>query len=177
MRTISNFEDAFSVTVKLEGGFVNDPKDRGGRTYRGISEKHWPSMWKNGRPLDSAVADFYDVNFWVPLGCDYFHRSIAFELFDTAVNVGIWRASRFLQKAYNLVRKTSWKPLKVDGKLGPKSRRAIRQMASLNLGALVKSMNGYQFIHYEKLATGSNDDDDRRYIRGWIANRIEFEEI
>jgi len=56
---MANFETALMSTLKREGGFVNDPADSGGMTYRGISRKSnkrwvgWPiidAMLEAGNP-------------------------------------------------------------------------------------------------------------------------------
>jgi len=81
------FLAVLAKTLKQEGGYVNDPYDSGGETYRGISRRAWPS-WKGWPLIDQAktdglkspkaidrhfeddaemfelVADFYFANFW-----------------------------------------------------------------------------------------------------------------
>ena len=50
---MAQFEPAFEKTMKFEGGYANNPADRGGETYRGIARKIWPG-W-NGWPLVDAA--------------------------------------------------------------------------------------------------------------------------
>ena len=50
---MGRFEDAFQVVMGDEGGYGNNPNDRGGETYRGISRAFHPD-WK-GWPLVDAV--------------------------------------------------------------------------------------------------------------------------
>jgi lysozyme family protein len=76
------FEDALKKTLLNEGGYVNDPDDPGGETYKGVARKifsKWDgwkivdslkqqsgfpsSLDKNGE-LQNQIHDFYKVNFW-----------------------------------------------------------------------------------------------------------------
>ena len=44
---MANFDKSFNKLILTEGGYVNDPADRGGETYLGISRVHHPDslMW------------------------------------------------------------------------------------------------------------------------------------
>ena len=46
------FEDIFNKTMGIEGGYVDDPDDRGGETYKGISRKNHPA-WEGWEIIDS----------------------------------------------------------------------------------------------------------------------------
>ena len=39
---MAEFSEAFTQTAAHEGGYSNDPLDRGGETYRGIARVHHP---------------------------------------------------------------------------------------------------------------------------------------
>ena len=43
-----SFEKAYAQTAKHEGGYVKDPADAGGETFRGISRRNHPAWpgWK-----------------------------------------------------------------------------------------------------------------------------------
>jgi len=49
---MADFNIAYKISFKNEGGWVNDPNDLGGETYRGISRKYNPS-WKGWAYIDS----------------------------------------------------------------------------------------------------------------------------
>lgn len=53
MGLAADFQPAYSLVKVAEGGYVNNPADRGGETYAGIARKYWPNsdIW--------AVVDFY----------------------------------------------------------------------------------------------------------------------
>lgn len=50
---MNNFDKAFELVVGVEGGYVNDPRDPGGRTIYGITERDHPDLWRAG-PLEKA---------------------------------------------------------------------------------------------------------------------------
>lgn len=50
---MGKFEDAFGVVMADEGGYGNNPTDRGGETYKGISRRFHPD-W-NGWPVIDGV--------------------------------------------------------------------------------------------------------------------------
>jgi lysozyme family protein len=51
---MAQFEPAYTLTAKVEGGYANNPSDRGGRTWRGISEKNWPT-WAGWLRINEAM--------------------------------------------------------------------------------------------------------------------------
>lgn len=117
---MADFKEAYRITMQHEGGYANDPLDRGGETWRGITRTFWPKWrgWiiiddiKLAKPVDlnQALADhdelhalvlqFYKNNYWDVIKLDSIKsQQIANQLFDIAVNMGVGRASKFLQSA------------------------------------------------------------------------------
>jgi len=184
---IPYFDAAFNRTMEHEGlaKLTNDSHDPGGMTYSGISRRYWPEWegWKlidewlaTGRrmsvePLDQLVRDFFRVNFWHRIQGDKLASlapGIAYEVFDTAVNMDVTRAVSFLQTGYNVARGLSGDDLEVDGKLGPATIDAIKKYLESKPGApalneeiLLNCMNGEQYIFYKA-------NPRRKYFRGWF---------
>ena len=50
---MADFEKAFINTMGYEGGYVYDPDDAGGETYKGISRRYHPS-WPGWRIIDKV---------------------------------------------------------------------------------------------------------------------------
>jgi len=108
---MSDFKSAFDKMLVNEGGYVNNPNDRGGETYKGISRVFNPSWtgWQlldkiddknniNNPILDEAVELFYLENYWNKLKCDNIASDlVAFELFDTSVNMGVKGGTKLMQ--------------------------------------------------------------------------------
>ena len=172
------FNEAFEKTMGHEGGYSNDPDDPGGETYRGISRVHHPT-WAGWEVLDNTrlkkfdsrleplVKSFYWKEYWRKLRCDWFHPAIGAELFDSGVNVGKEGATIFLQHALNLLnQKESWyKDILMDGKVGPRTKRAYDLLPRKYLPALLKVMNICQGSYYVDLM--DHNEDNEKWI-GWF---------
>lgn len=98
-----NFKLAFNFTMQSEGGYVNDPKDLGGETYRGISRRFNPqwSGWslidkKDFKAADAFVEEFYFNNYWRNNGCNDLAFPLDICVFDTAVLCGSKRAKQWI---------------------------------------------------------------------------------
>ncbi len=50
---MADFDIAYRLTMKHEGGYANNKADRGGETYRGIARKFW-SGWIGWPLVDDA---------------------------------------------------------------------------------------------------------------------------
>lgn len=144
---MATFKTAYDVVKANEGGYANNPNDRGGETFKGIARKIFPDWagWKiidaikrvvgtdpdainraaaNNPGLQPLVLDFFKTNFWDVLQLDQVnHQAIALELFDTGVNMGTSAAATFLQRALNVSNRCGrdYADLPVDGSIGPKT--------------------------------------------------------
>lgn len=100
-----NFGVAFNSMIKHEGGFVNHPKDPGGMTNLGVTKKVWDD-WTGGdadeqemRSLTpDKVAPLYKKRYWDAIKGDDLPSGIDLCVFDCAVNSGVSRAVRILQR-------------------------------------------------------------------------------
>lgn len=119
------FDEAFVKLIGHEGGYSLDPRDRGGETKFGISKRAYPLEDIKALTLDRAKL-IYRRDYWGPAGCDAVPPAVKFDLFDTAVNSGVGRAIRLLQRA---VAETE------DGVLGPRTLQAVQSMPADRLRA------------------------------------------
>lgn len=178
---MANFDIAYKKTLRAEGGYVNDSHDKGGETYMGISRRFHPNWkgWnkfidfynkekqlKRGEIIDSTelealVKEFYKLEFWKPLRCSsLYNQEVANELYDTAVNMGIYPSIKLFQKAINLLIKSD---IQVDGIIGYKTLCNANQ---LNPSILLKTMNGLQFMRYVSIC--EKDSSQERFFKGWL---------
>lgn len=187
---MANFDRAFKKTMKHEGGYVDDPDDRGGETYRGISRRFHPSWggWsfidasKNedefpkclgeNEAIDISVSQFYKDQFWNRFQGDQIRdQAIAEELFDTGVNMGVHRAVTFLQQALNVLNRNerSWSDIVEDGQLGPGTMHALDAywISERDGELLLKVMGLLQGNHYIEYMRKSPTQE--KYARGWLA--------
>ena len=142
------FDEAFAKTVNHEGGYVNDTRDPGGETKYGISKRAYPALDIAMLTLEDAEA-IYRRDYWAPAGCDAVPDAIKSDLFDTAVNAGVGRAIRLLQRAVGAAE---------DGVIGPKTLAAINATDPLRL---VARFNGARLAHLASLPTWQT------FGRGW----------
>jgi len=147
---MSAFEHAFAFITRtdIEGGYVNDPHDPGGETNFGISKRAYPHL--SIATLSSAqVKEIYYRDYWVRAACDSLPERLAIAIFDSAVNQGVGRAKRLLQRAVRV---------RVDGKIGPITRAAI---ASADQDALLLDFLSHRLRAYAVTRNAG------RYMRGW----------
>ena len=101
------FKKALQFVLKWEGGYVNNPNDKGGATNKGITQNTYNNwLKKHNRPFkdvknisNSEVEEIYYNNYWLAAGCNKMTSKLAVLVFDTAVNMGISRAKQFLKAA------------------------------------------------------------------------------
>ena len=185
---MADFEKAYRITMGHEGGYVDDPDDAGGETYKGISRKYNPG-WRGWDIIDDykgnstfpqnldydsdlqeLVKDFYKQNYWDVNRLDEVEsQMIATEMFDTGVNMGVRRASKFLQEAMNYLNRNgqNYPDLVVDGVIGPATFNALDYlMRSGDEDILMTIMNVLQGRHYLDYMTKSPTQE--KYARGWF---------
>ena len=139
---------AFDKLIGFEGAYSNNPNDRGGETWTGISRNNFP-QWEGWPIIDrikaqtdktqlskvlsgdsdlkKCVSQFYYQVFWMALNLDKIPvYAIAEEIFDTAVNQGAKTAARYFQQALNLLNNNQkiYSNILDDGYLGDKTLRA-----------------------------------------------------
>ena len=134
------FLEAVEHILELEGGFVAHPKDPGGNTNFGISQKSYPNLDIKNLTKSEAI-NIYLRDYWLPLRLDELPGSLRLCLFDCAVNQGTNVAIKFLQASLGTV---------VDGKIGPMTIFAAKSKSPQLV--LINILKGRQ-LHYTKLST------------------------
>lgn len=104
-----NFEVAFDRLIGHEGGYVDDPNDPGGETKWGISKRSYPHLAIKDLTRDDAK-EIYRTDFWQRVNASTLPGSVAFQLFDFAVNSGIETAVRYFQRALGVADDGHWGP-------------------------------------------------------------------
>lgn len=115
---IQNFDDAFTLLIGNEGGYVNNPADPGGETMWGVTARVARKWGYKGAMKDlplSSAKQIAKTEYWDPYQCDQLPPEIAFQVFDTAYNGG--HAAQWLQKAVGV---------DPDGSIGAKTIAAVR---------------------------------------------------
>lgn len=118
------FNEALSLVLKHEGGYVNHPADPGGATNRGVTQ-HTYDTWRRRMGLavrtvrkitDAEVAAIYRRDYWNAVRGDELPAGLDYAVFDFAVNSGPRRARQFLQRVLGV---------EDDGVFGPVTMAAI----------------------------------------------------
>ena len=189
---MADFEQAFQITLGHEGGYVFDPDDAGGETYRGVARRYhpgWPG-WEiidqlkkqaetrrqlnkllgEDSGLQQQIRNFYKQHYWDRFQGDAVgSQELAEELFDTGVNMGVHRAVRFLQEGLNLLNRNqkNFKDILEDGKSGSGTLGALNNyLAKDPPEHLLKIMNVLQGMHYIEYMRKSPTQE--KYARGWL---------
>lgn len=90
------FNKAFDLLMVNEGGYVDDPNDKGGQTKFGICKASYPSEDIKNLTIERAK-EIYRRDFWLKAKCDRLPDALSVAVFDFAVNSGIKRAVKNLQ--------------------------------------------------------------------------------
>ena len=115
-----DFDQAFDILLKHEGGFSDHAADPGGKTRFGITEAVAREVGYRGDmrelPLDLAKRIYKD-RYWDAVRAEELPAAIRYAVFDAAVNSGPRQAILWLQRAVGA---------KDDGIIGPKTLAAVR---------------------------------------------------
>lgn len=195
---MANFNISYAITAANEGVYDNNPNDTGGETVFGVSRNNFPSWegwtivdnyakqygrgtsaFKQALKADAILAElvrtWYKTNFWDKFDLDKVaNQSLANEIFDQAVNVGVGQATKFIQRAYNAFNHNYrfGADLIVDGKIGPQSRAAIVTLGNNPDYSEVfrKALDAQQGSFYVEL--GLKGNSYRTFTRGWFRTRV-----
>ena len=145
---MDNFPHAYRRTLQFEGGWVDDPDDRGGATKYGISLRFLQVVGEDINDDGEVNADdiraitkvdavkLYKKYFW-----DYYRlhnildRDVAAKCYDMFVNMSGHRAGNAIQKAINL--SDHWDVV-VDGIVGSKTFSALNARCQENKEQLME---------------------------------------
>jgi lysozyme family protein len=113
----NNFKRSLAAILKEEGGLVHHPKDPGGLTNFGVTDRVYQSWLKNnGKPPRSVkditmaeVEIIYYQQYWVMVRGDLLPAGLDLAVCDFAINSGVSRAAKMLQQVLGV---------KADGIIG-----------------------------------------------------------
>lgn len=142
----------FVLRDRIEGGYVNDPRDPGGETQFGISKRSYPKENIKALTRERAI-ELYRRDYWDKPGCDKLPPKLAVALFDCAVNQGAGIAPQLMQRALGV---------NADGIIGPITAAAA---AKADQDDAVIQFIGWRLRRYAFTANAST------FMRGW-ANRV-----
>lgn len=166
---MADFGAFLRKVLKLEGGYVNHPNDKGGCTNQGITLNTFRDYYGAGLNCedlqnieDKQVEKIYKEGYWDPCWGDKIQcPKVAQIIADWAVNSGVKTALKAVQK----IVKTD-----ADGIMGPNTLNAINTYPAKDLFFEIKDTRK-EF--YENLV--QKNPSQKVFLKGWIKRLDEYE--
>jgi lysozyme family protein len=174
---MANFLTAYEKVLKHEGGYVHDPDDPGGETYKGVAramnskwdgwvivdtlKKHsgFPSSLDKHTELQDKIKSFYEINYWDRVkGDDIVSDTVAMSIFDFAVNAGVTTSSSLVQ----MVVETP-----ADGIIGKQTIEKLNQFDPENFLAAFTVAKIARYVNIVKKRPTS-----QKYFYGWVRRAL-----
>jgi len=147
---MAEFEPAIEITLRNEGGLVDDPADPGGLTNFGISQASYPNVDIRNLTVEGAKA-IYLRDFWKFGGI--VEQSIANKLFDMYVNMR-HTAIKIAQQVSSVT---------ADGVYGSATESAINAM---NSGKFIADYRTALIQHYKDIVYAKPEEE--KFLNGWL---------
>jgi lysozyme family protein len=169
-RSDSLFYSTIPLVLRYEGGYTDNPNDRGGRTNMGVTQGFLDTYKERaGVSVDDVrhlkeedAIELYRTE-WNIYGFGKLDNSNVMKLvYDFAVNSGPQVAIKYLQRILN----SKGKNLAVDGYIGENTNRAAN---SVDEKWLVREIQKSRAEHCDRIV--DQDPKQREFIKGWF-NRI-----
>ena len=182
MITRTQFDNKIIPTIlQAEGGYSNNPSDKGGETYRGISRKFNPTWdgWaiidkkKGGgwfskakeiadntifAELEDSVRSFYWQNYFVKAGFDKLNdTTVALNLFDYNVNGGYSVAG-----VLAVLKDTFSKTLTAS----TFTNAVAEEINAVDPARFVKAILDVRRSYYDNIV--KKDSSQKQFYKGWI---------
>ena len=161
-----NFDKSLQLLLKHEGGFVNHERDPGGMTNLGVTKsvyEEWLGYEVDKQDMmkltPEDVAPIYLNNYWIKANCDELPSGLDYVVFDWAVNSGVSRSSKGIQKCCGA---------EPDGVIGPKTLQLILKQ---DTNFMIEKFKEVRQSFYE----GLNHFD--AFGRGWTRRNDEATEV
>ena len=160
MSELTTFNEIIEKVLKHEGGYVNDPHDRGGETNFGITKKFYPDVDIKNLTKEQAK-HIYHTDYWRRGKCDEIPSRLRHIYFDMLVNFGKRGAVKVLQRAANAKNKDK---IDVDGGLGPATLNAIQNLE-------LERVRAYRVLRFANLVIKKPEQE--RFWFGWFRRATE----
>lgn len=174
---MADFIEAFELMIAHEGGYVNDPDDPGGETYKGIARKinsgwlgwhiidllkrqsGFPASLDKNAELQDEIVNFYRVNYWDKVNGDQISsQKMAESIFDFGVNAGVATSVTLAQ----LVVGTT-----TDGVLG---KNTVAKLNVFDPEHFLAAFTVAKIARYVSIV--KKRPTSRKYFYGWILRAL-----
>lgn len=167
---MADYKKLIPFILKWEGGFVNDPLDKGGATNKGITISTFRQVFGKNKTVNDLkhITDeqwdyIFKSYYWDRYKADSINnQSIANICVDWVWASGIWG----IKKVQQLLNTTA------DGIVGPKTINAINNQHSEELFNKIKKA---RIIFVENIV--KHNPSQKRFLKGWLnrINNIQYE--
>ncbi|MGZ8164094.1 MAG: glycoside hydrolase family 108 protein [Methylobacter sp.] len=155
--------------IRIEGGYVNHPNDKGGPTQYGVTLKTLEA-WRNedleARDVQllskSEAAEIYEANYYLQPGINHLPESLQPVVFDMAVNMGPLRAIKLMQQVIHKM----GTPITIDGHIGPRTRQSAVIACNVYGSEVLRQICALRKDCYREIA--AHDPSQRVFLAGWI---------
>lgn len=168
--TAANRTRALELVLAHEGGFVNHPRDPGGATNLGVTQRVYDAFRRSGgdgprsvRLVTMAEAqEIYRDQYWDAVHGDDMPAGIDYAVFDYGVNSGPGKAIRDLQREVGVA---------PDGKFGLLTLDALAKAADADELGLISRLQARRLRYLKTLKTWD------AFGRGWARRVAEVEAL
>ena len=140
---------------KLDCGYNNYAADPGGETKFGIAKNDHPTVDIVALTLVEAENIYYN-EYWLASHCDKIASPMSYLHFDTAVNMGIGTAAKFLQTVLGVT---------VDGNIGPMTLSALAAISDTH--TLCNAYLNLRQARYDSIVI--SHPESAQFAAGWKA--------
>ena len=155
---MNNFPVAIESVLRREGGYVNNPDDKGGETNWGISKKYHQNVDIKNLTREDAKLIYYG-DYWLKNSLDKIaEQKVATATLDTVANHG--SGARLIQQAIN----RAGGRVSVDGKIGTGTISVLNKLDPAKFLAALYVEREYK---YRDLV--SKDPTQTQFLKGWLA--------
>lgn len=169
-------DEMVETILHHEGGFVNDPADRGGATNWGVTintYSKWlkrPATVEEVRNMDKDVAiEIYKKNYYYNPRINTLPDLVQPMVFDMSINHGPRNGNKMLQKTVNLA---GFGPISADGVIGPGTRRALNKAVDAMGSYFVNALVEERLKFYNRIV--ERRPNNKKFLRGWTKRANSF---
>lgn len=168
---MADFNKYFPILLSKEGGYVNDPTDRGAETNKGLTIAVFkenaqkllgiaPTSANLKALTDKQASILYKALYWDRINGDKINnQSIANFIFDWAVNSGVGIASKKVQGLLGIP---------ADGVIGDFT---VSKINSASQEKLFNDLKESRRAFFKSIV--QNNPSQIKYLNGWIKNRVD----
>ena len=170
---MSRFLQAAQIILGHEGGLVDDPADKGGRTNLGVTQGTLtaarpviPGLPERVDDLTRAQAlSIYKALYWDKSKCDDLPEPVDFLVFDAAINCGVGGAALQLQRALQRL----GAHIRDDGAIGILTMSAFWAAWDSQKWRVIGALQQQRVEWHNNIV--ARDKTQLKFLHGWL-NRI-----